>query len=178
MATDRTGGGADKGSTNATAQQDDARRRGRKAVIGLVIAVAAAAGAGGAGLDAVLAARDDGADCRAQDARVRLEVVGGPPGGGTGYACVRTVDDQRRVVVRADGMAVQRDGDYEAWLLDGTGPGEGVVALGRLGRGPSLALSVPAAMDIRRYNIVDISIEPHDGTPGHSGRSVLRGRLP
>lgn len=36
---------------------------------------------------------------------------------------------------------------------------------------------VPRELDPDTYSIVDISIEPRDGDPAHSGRSILRGQL-
>ncbi len=37
--------------------------------------------------------------------------------------------------------------------------------------------SVPEGYDPSEYSIVDVSIEPQDGDPTHSGRSILRGEL-
>lgn len=35
----------------------------------------------------------------------------------------------------------------------------------------------PADLDPNEYSVVDLSIEPDDGDPTHSGRSILRGQL-
>jgi len=35
----------------------------------------------------------------------------------------------------------------------------------------------PADLDPAEYSLVDLSIEPNDGDPTHSGRSILRGQL-
>lgn len=68
------------------------------------------------------------------------------------------------------------DGFYEVWLLD---PGSGrLVALGVLdddGRG---RLTVPEGVAVGDYPAVDVSAEPDDGDPAHSGASVLRGAWP
>ncbi|MGI5244814.1 anti-sigma factor [Dactylosporangium sp. CA-139066] len=167
----------------APAPPGGARRRrwGRTALVAAAAAVLA--GLAGAGVAARLAggrggASDAASDCRAQDSRVPLEALPGTPVGASGYACVRVIDGQRRVVVRAEGMPVQIGADYEAWLIDDSNPTRRVSALGLLGAGPDLALAVPATVDLSKYHIVDISVEPHDGDAGHSGRSVLRGRLP
>ncbi|WP_432835953.1 anti-sigma factor [Dactylosporangium sp. CA-092794] len=119
-----------------------------------------------------------GTVCRGQDARARLEAMPGAPRGAGGYACLRSVNGERRLVMHAEGLAVQRGADYEAWLLDGSGPAARAEALGVLGKGPDLSVIVPASLDLSRYSIVDISAEAHDGDATHSGRSVLRGRLP
>ena len=35
----------------------------------------------------------------------------------------------------------------------------------------------PTGIDPNEYSLVDLSIEPDDGDPTHSGRSILRGEL-
>lgn len=63
------------------------------------------------------------------------------------------------------------DGVYEVWLLDEAV--EQIVSLG-LVREDGL-YPLPAGVDPSALPVVDISIEPEDGDPSHSGRSVLRG---
>ena len=41
---------------------------------------------------------------------------------------------------------------------------------------PSSTL-VPAGVNLTDYPVVDVSLEPLDGNPAHSGTSVLRGTL-
>jgi hypothetical protein len=36
---------------------------------------------------------------------------------------------------------------------------------------------VPADVDLRDYVLVDVSQEPLDGNPAHSGDSIVRGQL-
>lgn len=36
---------------------------------------------------------------------------------------------------------------------------------------------IPAGIDPSEYSLVDVSVEPNDGDPTHSGRSILRGEL-
>jgi Anti-sigma-K factor rskA len=64
-------------------------------------------------------------------------------------------------------------GFYEVWLIDPNV--EGMVSLG-----PARAdgrYAVPADIDVAAFPIVDVSVEPPDGVPTHSGVSVLRGTL-
>ena len=103
------------------------------------------------------------------------------PAGAGGFACLVTVDGERKLVVHAEGMPAQADGDYEAWLLDSTslpGPGLRMQPLGVMGARADRELTVPGTLDLRKFNIVDISAEPHDGDATHSGKSLLRGTLP
>lgn len=65
------------------------------------------------------------------------------------------------------------DGFYEVWLIDENV--EGMISLGVLtadGR-----VNVPDTVDPAAFPVVDISVEPLDGDPNHSGQSVLRGVL-
>lgn len=63
---------------------------------------------------------------------------------------------------------------YELWLMGKDGE---LVALGSFRVGPdgSSEIEVPVPVDPDRYRYYDISIQPENGSPQHSGRSVLRG---
>jgi anti-sigma-K factor RskA len=65
---------------------------------------------------------------------------------------------------------------YEAWLADARGR---MISMGsfRVGRDGRVDAHMPVAVDVRRYQLVDVSLEPDDGDPAHSQRSVLRARL-
>lgn len=87
------------------------------------------------------------------------------------------------VVERADGTEVlvidtpaQRvDGAYlEVWLIDTSV--EGMISLGPL-TSDHEEFVIPAGFDVEAHPIVDISVEPLDGVPTHSGDSVTRGIL-
>lgn len=65
------------------------------------------------------------------------------------------------------------DGFYEVWLL--TPEVDGLVSLGPVRSDGRYEL--PPGLDPDQYSVVDISIEPHDGDPTHSGNSILRGGL-
>ena len=61
------------------------------------------------------------------------------------------------------------------WLInvDGTR----MVALGVLAAGDAGEFPVPRGLLDEGYRIVDISVEPEDGDPTHSGVSLARGEL-
>jgi len=64
-------------------------------------------------------------------------------------------------------------GFYEVWLID-------TDISGMVSLGPARAdgtYAVPADVDPTAFPIVDVSLEPPDGNPTHSGVSVLRGTL-
>ncbi len=89
--------------------------------------------------------------------------------------------ETRTLVVSADALAPQgsaparaEDGYYEVWLID-VADGR-LVSLGALVGGAG-SFTVPPAVDTGAYSTVDVSWEPVDGEPAHSGESVLRGTL-
>jgi anti-sigma-K factor RskA len=65
---------------------------------------------------------------------------------------------------------------YEAWLADDRGHmvSMGTFQVGRRGR---VDVHMDVAVDVSRYTLVDVSLEPDDGNPAHSRTSVLRARL-
>ncbi|SEC42239.1 Anti-sigma-K factor rskA [Nocardioides exalbidus] len=69
----------------------------------------------------------------------------------------------------------QEEGFHEVWLINLDGVR--MVALGVLGDGEAGDFRVPGDLVDEGYRIVDISIEPDDGDPTHSGVSLARGEL-
>jgi hypothetical protein len=83
----------------------------------------------------------------------------------------------------ADGVrsiAVNLDADVpstdvrEVWLI--RSDASGLVSLGLLD-GPSGRFVVPDGIDLDEFTLVDVSAEPVDGDPAHSGDSIVRGEL-
>jgi Anti-sigma-K factor rskA len=64
------------------------------------------------------------------------------------------------------------NGFYEVWLIDPTITK--MVAIGVL-NGSEGRFSLPDGVNLSSYPLLDISIQPLDGDPKHSGKSVLRG---
>lgn len=93
--------------------------------------------------------------------------------GAAGSALVLQRGDDRVVTVTVDAPAP--DGALrEVWLL--TPEVDGLISLGFLD-GTSDEFRIPAGVDLAEYPIVDVSQEPLDGDPAHSGDSVVRGTL-
>jgi hypothetical protein len=141
--------------------------RGRTA---LVAAAAALVGiALGVGGGAVLGGSDDGSG--AVVATASLAAL--PDRSGTGEATLRTADGERVLVLDVSGLTTA-DGFYEVWLLDEDA--QRLVSLGLLD-GSTGRFTLPPAVDVGEFPVVDVSIEPADGDPAHSGDSVVRGTL-
>ena len=102
-------------------------------------------------------------------AAVELERLGGS---GTGRAELLDRDGSFQIRLETDGLD-PTDGYLELWLLDPSATK--LVSLGPL-RADGV-YDVPPGVDPRAFPVVDVSVEPVDGDPTHSGQSVLRGAL-
>jgi hypothetical protein len=76
-----------------------------------------------------------------------------------------------RVQLNADAAP---DTFREVWLI--TADASALVSLGVLD-GTEKTFAIPADVDLRDYVLVDVSQEPVDGDPTHSGDSIVRGEL-
>ena len=100
-----------------------------------------------------------------------------PLPGASGRAILKLNGAGTEAELRAAGLRPSGAHDYyEAWLADDRGR---MVSMGTFSVGPSGRVDVhmPVAVDVTRYALVDVSLEPDDGNLGHSDHSVLRGRL-
>jgi Anti-sigma-K factor rskA len=134
------------------------------------LAVAAAlvvGGAVGAGAVAVTRGSDDGTVV-AQTALAPLD-----DDGSSGRAEVRDRATGRVLEVDLDAPELE-DGYYEVWLLQSDA--QRMVQVGVVHRGATV-LPLPDGIDLGAYPLVDVSVEPLDGIPTHSGVSVVRGEL-
>lgn len=150
----------------------DARRsRSRRGFTALVAAAAAVVGiAVGVGGSALLGGSDEPA---AGTVVASASLTALPDRTGTGQATVQTVDGERVLSLDVSGLT-RADGFYEVWLLDADA--QRLVSLGLLD-GSTGRFTLPPEVDVTDFPVVDVSIEPVDGDPAHSGDSVVRGIL-
>lgn len=94
----------------------------------------------------------------------------------TGRVVVTGGPDERTLLVDTRGLPPAPDGAYEVWLLDPDN--DRLVTLGLLDDSGRAWVRLPAGVALEDYPLVDVSLEPDDGDPGHSGDSVLRGDVP
>jgi hypothetical protein len=96
----------------------------------------------------------------------------------TGVAEVTGGADDRVALVRVSGLRPSSPGDfYEVWLLDDAKRPGRLISLGsfRVPGSGAATVEVPVPVDPERF-VFDVSVEPQDGDPAHSGDSVLRAR--
>jgi anti-sigma-K factor RskA len=94
-----------------------------------------------------------------------------------------TEPGKAQVLKSADGLVVRVDarglppsaGFHEVWLLDTDATK--LVSLGALPSGSVGTFTIPPGVTVTDFPVVDISLEPYDGNPGHSHDSLLRGVL-
>jgi hypothetical protein len=162
--------GRDRSATPATGEPAAvvplARPRRRTALL-----VAAAAVVGllvGSVVTGLVVGRDDGGGVVASADLSPL-----PQHQGTSAAEVVGTGDQRELRLDVTGLTTG-NGFYEVWLLGADG--KRLVSLGLLD-GSTATFPLPPQVDLADFPVVDVSLEPADGNPAHSGDSIVRGTL-
>jgi hypothetical protein len=91
-----------------------------------------------------------------------------------GEASAVQTDDTFTIRVDASELG-DESGVREVWLINVDG--ERMISIGLLASGDEGEFAVPMDLIDEGYRIVDISVEPDDGDPTHSGVSIARGEL-
>lgn len=133
------------------------------------LAAAAAAGVVIGGVGGVLWSGQDDAPA-AVVAETGLDPL--PGWEATGHAVIHEAADGTRELVLEVDADVADDVYQEVWLIDADVTR--LVSLGVL-EGSSGRFTVPTGLDLGEFVVVDVSSEPYDGDPAHSGDSIVRG---
>jgi anti-sigma-K factor RskA len=115
---------------------------------------------------------DDGASGGRVIALAPVEPLGGQATGTASFAATG-----ERATVHLTGLPPSEDGEfYELWLLNAP---DDLVSLGSFTVPASgeVDVTVPVPGDPGAFKALDVSVEPADGDPAHSARSVLRAPL-
>lgn len=108
------------------------------------------------------------------DERVDLRPLDGAPARALAVANVYSSAASKRIDLRITGLPPLRNGTfYEVWALGKAGRmvSLGTVSVDAAGDGET---SMRLPVSLRRFPVLDISLERADGNPAHSGRSLLR----
>lgn len=136
----------------------------------LLVAAAVVAGAV-VGAGAVAVVQSTGSD---GDAVTTVALAPLPDADASGVADVVVRKDGSRVLeLELDAPALEGS-YYEVWLIDRAV--DGMFPLGVVTPGTQ-TVELPAGLDLTQFPLVDVSVEPLDGNPTHSGVSVARGDL-
>ena len=131
--------------------------------------IGAALGAG------VLIVAQNRADSVTVEATAALTPVPGGPlrgqAGQWGTAELVVTNQGQQVRVTASDLPSMPGTSYQVWLFGNDGR---MVSLGSLDQGQG-QFTVPDDISTQEYRTVDISDEPPDGNPAHSGISMVRG---
>ena len=164
-------------TTGTVVELESRRRRTRRIVLGIAAALVLVA----AGVAGYTLTRDDPAvvvasaslayDAAAFDALGAQARAGADLVAQDGMHSIELVD--------AALPTPEAGADLEVWLIqpDDEGNVADLVSLGVVDPDDPGSLAVPSGYDPDIYFVVDISVEPRDGDPTHSGRSILRGAL-
>ena len=94
--------------------------------------------------------------------------------GDAGSGAAELVEEDGRYRLQVDTADLDPgDGFLEVWVIDSEV--SKLVSLGPVR--PDGTYDLPPDLDPRQFPVVDVSVEPLDGDPAHSGDSVLRGQL-
>lgn len=154
-----------------------ARRGGRRLALRPAVAAACSVAllAAGAGAGALIAGGDGSAV--PSGAQVALAPVGAADAGAGGtvkLAAVKGAEPAGGATVTVHGLKPLPDGGYyELWMLNSA---TDLVSMGSFTVDASgmATITLPVAADPSKFKFFDVSAEPGDGKPGHSGISVLR----
>lgn len=143
--------------------------RSRRRPVLLVAAAVVAGAVVGAGAVAVVQSTGEDGDSVTTVALAPL-----PDADASGVADVVVRGDGSRVLeLELDAPALEGS-YYEVWLIDRAV--DGMFPLGVVAPGTQ-TVELPAGLDLAEFPLLDVSVEPLDGDPTHSGVSVARGDL-
>lgn len=148
--------------------------RGRR-MSAAVLAVAAGLVGVLVGIGATLALTRDQSPPTASVAQIALQPLDAPTAHGSAVLDL-AAGNQRTLTVHVQGLPVVPGTFYEVWLMNAAP--QRLLSLGVLDSTHAGVFQIPPGLDLGRYPVVDISLQPFNGSPAHSGNSAVRGTLP
>jgi hypothetical protein len=164
--------GSDGATSDAPVVPLPAQRRSRRQSVLLAAAAGVVGLLIGVGVTAVATSGNDDLPVVAS---TRLTVLADDSRGGD----AEVLSDGGGRVLELDVPTLTPDskGFYEVWLLDKDAKRLVSIGLLDLSQGTTARFPIPDDLDLATYPVVDVSVEPADGNPAHSGDSIVRGTL-
>ena len=140
---------------------------------GLVAAAAAVLLVAG-GVGGFILARNGDSTTVPASSHATLSAQAGGPKNVAGAATVHTTDQGRQLTITSEGLPL-RQGYYEVWLYNPASGGmQPVGALGDTGSG---TFTIAGSIDLRSYDVIDVSAQDYGGSTVVHQQSVLQGPL-
>jgi Anti-sigma-K factor rskA len=133
------------------------------AAVGLIVALSSGGGDDESSEQATQRAPDKAPEPKAET--IRLTTVGSGRAGGT----ATLTGDRLQLTLR--NLPAPGDGVYTVWLYNSLIDAKQLSTV----KGSKVTVTLPKDAD--KYEFLDVSLEPRDGNPNHSGQSVLRAPL-
>ena len=126
------------------------------------------------GVGATYAATHQQSPTATATTQVALHPLDAPVAHGTAVLATRP-GDQHTLTVQVQGLPSVPGTFYEVWLMNASP--QRLLSLGVLDSTHTGIFQIPPGLDLSRYPVVDISLQPFNGSPAHSGNSAVRGTL-
>jgi len=149
----------------------DSRRPRRR---NWVLAVAASFLGLAVGVGITLAATQTDTPASVTIAQAQIVPVSAPTAHGKAVI-KRVANGQRTMTINVKDLPVAKNGFYEVWLMNAK-PVR-FIAVGSLDGKHNGVFQLPPGLDLSAYPYIDVSLQPFNGNPLHSGDSVVRGNL-
>jgi anti-sigma-K factor RskA len=150
----------------------DSRRPARRRNWALAVAASFIGLAVGVGI--TLAATRTDAPTAVTVATAQIVPVSAPTAHGQAVI-KRVANGQRTMTISVKDLPVAKNGFYEVWLMNAK-PVR-FLAVGSLDGKHNGVFQLPPGLDLSAYPYIDVSLQPFNGNPLHSGDSVVRGNL-
>jgi anti-sigma-K factor RskA len=167
---------ADNSAADTTGGSDvvalDSRRPARRRNWALAIAASFVGLAVGVGV--TLAATQSNTPASVTVAKAQIVPVSVPTAHGQAVI-ERVAQGQRTLTINVKDLPAAKNGFYEVWLMNAK-PVR-FLAVGSLDAKHHGVFQLPPGLDLTAYPYIDVSLQPFNGSPLHSGDSVVRGSL-
>lgn len=160
---------ADSSAIPADDRNPTGRLRGRRTAFVIAVAAALLGAAAGSGITWWTVDRNPQAVVAGSSRSLTALVPSA-----LGSARIGDSSGQRKLDIQVEGLP-KTSGYFEVWLMDRSHTK--LISMGVLGPQGHAVLPVPENVDLKDYSFVDVSVQEYNGSPEHSGKSIVRGEF-